>query len=129
MAGIIGVVLRRSLGQKVGHESYVAPTAGRPCRRRPLAIGSQRPRMPVRSPPTAAADPTDLSAARFWSLFGALMALAALPVLRAEVPPLFDYPNHLARMYLLLHLPDSEPLRRFYEQHWAPVPNLAMDAI
>ena len=85
--------------------------------------------MPVRSLPTAAAEPTDLSAARFWSLFGVLLALAALPVLRAEVPPLFDYPNHLARMYLLLHLSDSEPLRRFYELHWALVPNLAMDAI
>jgi hypothetical protein len=85
--------------------------------------------MPVRFLSTAAADPTDLSAARFWSLFGVLLALTALPVLRAEVPPLFDYPNHLARMYLLLHLPDSEPLRRFYELHWAPVPNLAMDAI
>lgn len=85
--------------------------------------------MPARSLPKAAADPTDLSAVRFWSLFGVLLALAAMPVLRAEVPPLFDYPNHLARMYLLLHLPDSEPLRRFYELHWAPVPNLAMDAV
>jgi len=83
----------------------------------------------VRSAPESAADPTALSGRGFWLIFAALLALAALPVFRAELPPLFDYPNHLARMYLLLHLADSETLRRFYELGWEPVPNLAMDAI
>jgi len=112
------VVLRRSLGQKVWHERPAIPTAGGPL-----------PRMRVRSDPESADDPTALAGGRFWTAFAALLAIAALPVLRAELPPLFDYPNHLARMYLLLHLGDSAPLQRFYELRWEPVPNLAMDAM
>ena len=44
------------------------------------------------------------------------------------LPPLLDYPNHLARMYLLPHLPDAA-LARYYTVHWTPIPDLAMDGI
>ena len=84
--------------------------------------------MPARSA-SQSADPTVLSGSRFWAIFAALLAIAALPVLRAELPPLFDYPNHLARMYLLQHLAESAALQRYYELRWEPVPNLAMDAV
>ncbi|HMK67380.1 MAG TPA: hypothetical protein VK433_02435, partial [Stellaceae bacterium] len=85
--------------------------------------------MPARSASDSAADPTALSGPRFWAIFALLLAIAALPVFRAELPPLFDYPNHLARIYLLQHLADSAALQRYYELRWAPVPNLAMDAV
>jgi hypothetical protein len=52
------------------------------------------------------------------------MVLAAVPVFSTPVPPLFDYPNHLARMHLL-----SEGGNQFYEVHWEPLPNLAQDLI
>jgi len=70
-----------------------------------------------------------MSAARFWSAFAVLFLLAALPVLSVELPPLFDYPNHLARMDLLARLPGSEALQRYYEPHWRVIPNLGMDLV
>jgi len=82
--------------------------------------------------PTAAADGGDgavLSPAHFWSAFAVLFVLAALPVLWVELPPLFDYPNHLARMDLLARLPRSEALQRYYEPHWRVIPNLGMDLV
>jgi len=45
--------------------------------------------------------PAGASAAFVWGLFAVLLALAAVPVLSTALPPLFDYPNHLARMHLL----------------------------
>lgn len=65
----------------------------------------------------------------FAALFAVLFVLAAIPVLLSGVPPLFDYPNHLARMHILIALPHSATLQRFYEIVWRPLPNLAMDAL
>lgn len=48
----------------------------------------------------------------------------AVPVFSTVLPPLFDYPNHLARMHLL-----AEGGNAFYAVHWAPIPNLAQDLI
>ena len=52
------------------------------------------------------------------------MILAAVPLFSTVLPPLFDYPNHLARMHLL-----SEGGNQFYAVHWEPLPNLAQDLI
>ncbi|MCI0353880.1 MAG: hypothetical protein L0099_02405 [Acidobacteria bacterium] len=41
--------------------------------------------------------------------------------------PLVDYPNHLARAFILAHL-DDPALARFYAADWAPNPYLLMDA-
>ena len=50
--------------------------------------------------------------------------LAAVPLFSTVLPPLFDYPNHLARMHVL-----SEGGNQFYSVHWEPLPNLAQDLI
>lgn len=60
---------------------------------------------------------------------GLVAALILLPLFYTLVPPLEDYPNHLARMQALASLPGNEDLSRFYELAWAPVPNLIMDLI
>lgn len=44
-------------------------------------------------------------------------------------PPLVDYPNHLARCYILFHLHDVPEYQELYIARWVPVPNLAMDVI
>ena len=75
------------------------------------------------------ADAGALSPARFWSAFAALLLVAALPLLSVELPPLFDYPNHLARMDLLSRLPVSQALQRYYELRWRIIPNLGMDLV
>jgi hypothetical protein len=54
----------------------------------------------------------------------ALLALFSAPVFSTVLPPLFDYPNHLARFGLLLTGGNA-----FYEVRWAPLPNLAGDLV
>lgn len=59
-----------------------------------------------------------------------LLTLAALyPVFSVTVPPLVDYPNHLARAHILAEIADQPLLRERYAVGWAVVPNLAMDLI
>ena len=61
-------------------------------------------------------------------LVGLLTALAILPVFLVEIPAMLDYPNHLARMYLLAAsgTPNENP---YYVVTWKLYPNLAMDII
>ena len=59
-----------------------------------------------------------------WGAYSLLMLLAAVPLFSTVLPPLFDYPNHLARMHIL-----SEGGNQFYAVHWEPLPNLAQDLI
>src|SRR5438477_10941355 len=53
-----------------------------------------------------------------------LLAFYSVPLFSTVLPPLFDYPNHLAR-FAVLAAGGSE----FYEVRWAPLPNLAGDII
>ena len=52
-----------------------------------------------------------------------------IPIYLVEVPPLVDYPNHLARMAILADGGKSAVLREFYEIRWGFYPNLAMDLV
>ena len=45
------------------------------------------------------------------------------------MPPLLDYPNHLARFVLLAAGPDDPVLGPIFTPHWAIIPNLAADVI
>lgn len=58
-----------------------------------------------------------------------LVVLALLPVFVARYPPLVDYPNHLARCYILRNLPHDPVLQRYYRNAMAAQPNLALDLI
>jgi hypothetical protein len=60
-------------------------------------------------------------------LFVLLLALACYPVLTTQYPPLADYPNHLARIYVLAEGRASEFLRLYYTPMIQAQPNLAMD--
>ena len=59
----------------------------------------------------------------------ALMIAAVTPVFSVQVPPLADYINHLARMYVLSNLDNDPLLAKFYGVQWAVIPNLVMDLI
>jgi hypothetical protein len=59
-----------------------------------------------------------------WGAFALALTLAAVPVFSTVLPPLVDYPNHLARMHLLAVGGDA-----FYAVRWAALPNLAEDLI
>jgi hypothetical protein len=57
-----------------------------------------------------------------------LAVITTIPILAVRLPPILDYPNHLARMYILTALPRTPELARYYRVAWSPVPNLALDA-
>ena len=61
-------------------------------------------------------------------VFSLLAAVSLLPLLLTPIPAMVDYPNHLARMYILSQngTPDANP---YYEVAWALYPNLAMDLL
>lgn len=56
--------------------------------------------------------------------FFALLVIVSVPVFSTVLPPLLDYPNHLARMHLLLGGGNQ-----FYAVRWAPLPDLAADLV
>lgn len=60
------------------------------------------------------------------TVIGLCVVLVA-PLLIVDVPPLLDYPNHLARVFVLAALPQDPILARFYAAHWSIIPNLALD--
>jgi len=62
-------------------------------------------------------------------LYVGLAAVTLSPLLWASVPPLVDYPNHLARIWILLHRTDIPELARHYVVHWRILPDLAMDFV
>jgi hypothetical protein len=65
----------------------------------------------------------------WWAVLIGLCAVLAAPLFVIDVPPLLDYPNHLARAFVLASLPDDTVLARFYAPHWSIIPNLALDII
>ena len=70
--------------------------------------------------------PSDKTVAEI--VFALLVAASLTPVLAVRIPAMADYPDHLARMYLLSQFgtPEENP---FYRVVWAPYPNLAMDLL
>jgi hypothetical protein len=65
----------------------------------------------------------------WWAALTGLCIVLLAPLLVVDVPPLMDYPNHLARAFVLASLPQDTVLARFYAPHWAIIPNLGLDLI
>lgn len=63
------------------------------------------------------------------ALYVVLAAVAVYPVFTVAVPPLVDYPNHLARMHILANAADVPELRGNYVADWKLHPNMAMELI
>ncbi len=62
-------------------------------------------------------------------LYAMVGAATILPVFLAQVPPLVDYPNHLARMWILVHQTRIPELAGNYSVDWRLLPDLAMDLV
>ena len=63
------------------------------------------------------------------TLIVAFLTVALIPLFTCSPLPLADYPNHLARMYIITSLGHSPLLQRYYEIHWQLIPNLALDLV
>lgn len=61
--------------------------------------------------------------------FAVLTVIVLVPVFSVAVPPLADYVNHLARMYVIASGGRDPHLAAFYTIDWQLIPNLAMDLI
>ena len=58
----------------------------------------------------------------------AITAMLTLPFLVVDTPAVLDYPNHLARLFILAH-PHDPVLSRMYAPHWRILPNLGVDVL
>jgi hypothetical protein len=64
------------------------------------------------------------AAAKTLAAFALLLAVVSAPLFSTVLPPLVDYPNHLARLQLIATGGDE-----FYAVRWAPLPDLAADLV
>jgi hypothetical protein len=62
-----------------------------------------------------------------WALIG--LSIALVPILLTEIPPLADYPNHLARVYILSNVDRVPELAEYYRDITSAQPNLAFDFV
>ena len=65
----------------------------------------------------------------WWTGLFIMFAGLLVPILLVEVPPLTDYPNHLARSYVLAYGQERPILNQMVVADWKIVPNLAIDLI
>jgi hypothetical protein len=63
----------------------------------------------------------------WWLAVAGLIAVLLTPLFLTEIPPLLDYPNHLARMEILYRLPGDADLAKIYSVNWRIVPNIGID--
>lgn len=65
-----------------------------------------------------------------WHVAVALcIAALTIPLLLVEVPPILDYPNHLARLWILAVGQSDPVVSTFAEARWAILPNLGVDIL
>lgn len=57
------------------------------------------------------------------------LAIALVPLWSAQIPPMLDYHNHLARQYVLANLSHSEFLKSSYHATWHVTWYLAMEVV
>jgi hypothetical protein len=73
--------------------------------------------------------PSGRAPSLLWLLTALALAVAlVLPFFLVDVPPVLDYPNHLARYFILAH-PDDPVLSTMYLPRWGVMPNLGMDLL
>ena len=66
---------------------------------------------------------------KFWLVFAVAACVLIAPLFTIEVPPIVDYPNHLARLYIIAHGSSDPWLSHMYKQQWAIIPNLGIDLL
>ena len=65
----------------------------------------------------------------WWAVLALLSAALLAPLLIADVPPVLDYPNHLARFVLLAAGPNDPVLGRIFTPAWSVIPRPRADVI
>lgn len=73
--------------------------------------------------------PSALKRAGTVGIYLALLVAMLYPVAFVTVPPLVDYPAHLATLHILATAGHNPTLGGIYESNWAVLPNLAMQLV
>jgi hypothetical protein len=60
-----------------------------------------------------------------WIAAGILL----VPLALVQIPPLLDYPDHLAKMFVLAFGPTDPVIARVYSTHWAVIANLGVELV
>lgn len=61
--------------------------------------------------------------------YAAVLVVFLSPIAVTDIPPLVDYPSHLARMHILSTLDSNATLAEIYASSWTVLPNLAMEMV
>jgi len=74
---------------------------------------------------------TQIAVTRYFVfIFLALFAVTQVPLYWVQYPDIVDFPNHLARLHILIHLSESEALQQYYMLRQLKVgTNLAMEVL
>ncbi len=83
----------------------------------------------LRAPFLAQAGELTMTRASRLALYVLFMIAPISPLLWVRVPALVDYPDHLARMWILAQRGNIPALAANYQIHWRILPDLAMDLI
>ena len=86
------------------------------------------PNLPPALPATSAQRGAGGSTRAWWATAVGAYVLLCLPLLLVDVPPLTDYPNHMARMDILAQLGREPFLTQVYQARWEVIPDLAIDS-
>lgn len=65
----------------------------------------------------------------WWLTLLAMCGLLLTPLMFADIPPVVDYPNHLARLVILGHAGEGSALDSIWRPHWAVIPDLGIDLV
>jgi hypothetical protein len=89
------------------------------------------PASPAQAPPAAdlLVPPGRTAGIAYYGLLASLLMVLLTPIWVTRYPAMLDYPNHLARAYVLHHLDDVPAYASTYEAAWRPIPNLAVDLV
>ena len=74
-------------------------------------------------------DPAERLSRWYWPTFVLVVVILCVPIVATTYHPLVDYPNHLARAYILHDYDRLEIFQRHYVVSRQIVPNLAIDLI
>lgn len=64
-----------------------------------------------------------------WAVYVLISIAALVPVAVVEIPPLVDYPNHLARLHVIATITSDPAIAGNYRVAWDTMPNLALEAV
>jgi hypothetical protein len=65
----------------------------------------------------------------WWAALAAMSAMLMIPIFVVPVPPITDYPNHLAGCYALAYWQTDPALGQMFSAHWQVIPNIGIDMI